>query len=138
MLNFLQEKRPTEIPDDYPPPSRPGSLHPSQTCDGIIDCTLDNSDEPDNCPSRFNCAAQNAVSIPVDQVCDGFPDCDDESDETDCANRFYCPALGNTKVLRVFFLHLSAIYTFLWTNFLEFYNNPTFFKINLFIFFCLS
>ena len=36
------------------------------------------------CPQRFKCNATGKVSIDVLQVCDGTPDCDDGSDESDC------------------------------------------------------
>ena len=36
------------------------------------------------CPRRFKCNAAGKVSIDVLQVCDGTPDCDDGSDESEC------------------------------------------------------
>ena len=36
------------------------------------------------CPKRFKCNAAGKVSIDVLQVCDGKPDCNDNSDESNC------------------------------------------------------
>ena len=37
-----------------------------------------------NCSKRFVCKAGNKISIDVDHICDGKPDCDDNRDEQDC------------------------------------------------------
>ena len=37
------------------------------------------------CPKRFKCNATGNVSIDIKQKCDGKPDCDDRSDENNCA-----------------------------------------------------
>ena len=61
-------------------------------CDGVEDPAwiyLNNSvcskgfDELE-CPKRFKCNATGNVSIDVQQICDGKPDCDDGSDENNC------------------------------------------------------
>ena len=89
---------------NHPGPVRVESIEPIKVCDGVIDCSLDNSDEHD-CSNRLYCTARNAVSIPIQKLCDGFKDCDYGGDydygedERNCPNRFYCKALGGTKVL---------------------------------------
>ena len=37
------------------------------------------------CPMRFNCEAKGRISIDVSHICDGIADCDDHSDESNCA-----------------------------------------------------
>ena len=73
-------------------------------CDGIIDCPNSGEDESlEKCPNRFRCKAGNRVSIASSKICDGVPDCDDLSDEINniCLDRFFCPALNNTKVSKI-------------------------------------
>ena len=83
---------------NHPGPVREEPLESSKVCDGVIDCSLENSDEHD-CSDRFYCPSRNAVSIPMQKLCDGFKDCDDGADERNCSDRFDCKALGGTKVL---------------------------------------
>ena len=71
-------------------------------CDGIEDPAwqyINRSDCPRGfdelfCPKRFNCNATGKVSIDVQQVCDGKPDCADNSDESNC--------LTATKISSIF------------------------------------
>ena len=61
-------------------------------CDGVEDPAwqyINNSDCPRGfdelfCPKRFNCNATGKLSIDVLSVCDGKPDCNDNSDENNC------------------------------------------------------
>ena len=61
-------------------------------CDGVEDPAwqyINKSDCPRGfdelfCPKRFKCNANSKVSIDVLNVCDGKPDCNDNSDESNC------------------------------------------------------
>lgn len=74
-------------------------------CDGILACDIGWEDElidgPCSCSDRFICNSSGLVSIPLDQKCDGWIDCDDSEDEfnKDCLqSRFKCPAVGGIAV----------------------------------------
>ena len=106
---FYQAKPPIAVPIKYPPPAIKSSILSTKVCDGIIDCSLDRSDEL-NCEDRDRhyCSAGNAISIPVESLCDGIIDCDDKSDEdsTRCNGRFSCSSLNGRRVKNLNSLHL--------------------------------
>ena len=62
-------------------------------CDGVLDSawkyinksTCPRGFDEEFCPKRFKCNASGKVSIDVQHVCDGKKDCDDGSDENNCA-----------------------------------------------------
>jgi len=60
-------------------------------CDGKWSaCSPRIVEEEEGCPARFYCKSGDAISIDVNLLCDGIPQCDDFSDEVDCSDRFYC------------------------------------------------
>ena len=68
-------------------------------CDGIVDCSVTMEDELSGlCVSRHICQAGPRISIAQSQICDGTIDCDDQSDESNCPDRFECASLGGAKV----------------------------------------
>uniref|UniRef100_H2ZG92 G-protein coupled receptors family 1 profile domain-containing protein n=1 Tax=Ciona savignyi TaxID=51511 RepID=H2ZG92_CIOSA len=42
------------------------------------------------CPSRHYCRSGDSLSIDINLMCDGVPQCEDKSDEVNCTDRFYC------------------------------------------------
>ena len=101
---FYQDKPPATLSKKYPPPATQSSILSTKVCDGIIDCSLDRSDEL-NCKDsgRHYCSAGNAISIPVESLCDGIVDCDDKSDEdfSSCNDRFFCTSLEGRRVKKL-------------------------------------
>ena len=65
------------------------------------------------CPKRFKCNAGKNVSIDVRQVCDGNPDCDDMSDESQCAQNLFSPntEMIDNPVLRSAFWEMGIVVT---------------------------
>ena len=53
-------------------------------------CLPQINEEEEDCPARFYCKSGDAISIDVNLLCDGIPQCDDKSDEKNCFDRFYC------------------------------------------------
>ena len=80
----------------------------SQVCDGSLDCGMgDISDEAHCLPTNpllcenglplsrgdFMCNSSR-MCVPMRVVCDGFPDCDDNSDEVGCNTSIACAPVG--------------------------------------------
>ena len=63
-------------------------------CDGVEDPAWQFINTPEcpkgfdelDCPMRFKCEAKGRISIDVSHICDGIMDCDDRTDEKDCAD----------------------------------------------------
>ena len=63
-------------------------------CDGVEDPAWQFINKPEcpkgfdelDCPTRFKCKAKEKISIDVLQICDGKMNCDDHSDEKNCAD----------------------------------------------------
>jgi len=60
-------------------------------CDGRWTPCMPRVDEEElDCPARHYCRSGEALSIDINLICDGTPQCDDFSDEANCSDRFYC------------------------------------------------
>ena len=63
-------------------------------CDGVEDPAWQFINKPEcpkrfdelNCPMRFECKAEEKLSVDVLQICNGITDCNDHFDEKDCAD----------------------------------------------------